>query len=177
MAGPLGYLTVWPTGQTQPLVSTLNDADRNGRGQCGHRARGYGRRHQRVCLATTPTWSIDINGYFAPPGAGRTVAVSGGCPAACWTRASEQRQPFSGTLSPSVDVVGSVCAPPSTAQAYVFNATVVPLGVAGLSDAVAGRQTAAGGLDAERATMARSPRTWRLCRKHRRQDRCLCLRI
>ena len=23
--GTLGYLTVWPTGQTQPTVSTLND--------------------------------------------------------------------------------------------------------------------------------------------------------
>jgi hypothetical protein len=23
-SGPLGYLTLWPTGQAQPLVSTLN---------------------------------------------------------------------------------------------------------------------------------------------------------
>jgi hypothetical protein len=35
-------------------------------------------------------------------------------------------QPFSGTLIPPVNVVGSPCAPPSTATAYVFNATVVP---------------------------------------------------
>ncbi len=30
-----------------------------------------------------------------------------------------------------MDVVDSVCAPPATAQAYVFNATVVPVGPLG----------------------------------------------
>ena len=39
--------------------------------------------------------------------------------------------PFSGTLTPPVDVVDSVCGPPSTARAYVFNATVVPVGSLG----------------------------------------------
>ena len=34
-------------------------------------------------------------------------------------------------MTPPVDVVGSACAPPSTAQAYVFNATVVPSGSLG----------------------------------------------
>ena len=36
---------------------------------------------------------------------------------------------FTGELT--VNVVGSPCAPPSTAQAYVFNATVVPVGELG----------------------------------------------
>ena len=44
------------------------------------------------------------------------------------TRKIGNGQPFSGTLSPPVDVVDSVCGPPATAQAYVFNATVVPSG-------------------------------------------------
>jgi hypothetical protein len=38
-------------------------------------------------------------------------------------------QPFSGELT--VNVAGSTCAPSSNAQAYVFNATVVPTGVLG----------------------------------------------
>jgi hypothetical protein len=38
------------------------------------------------------------------------------------------RGAFSGLLSPPVDVVASPCGVPSTAQAYVFNATVVPTG-------------------------------------------------
>jgi hypothetical protein len=44
------------------------------------------------------------------------------------TRKIGNGQPFSGTLSLPVDVVDSVCGPPSTALAYVFNATVVPSG-------------------------------------------------
>jgi hypothetical protein len=40
-------------------------------------------------------------------------------------------QPFSGTLTPPVNVVGSQCEPPVTALAYVFNATVVPTGALG----------------------------------------------
>jgi len=69
---------------------------------------------------------IDINGYFAPPGTG---GLSLYAVAPC--RVIDTRQigpPFSGTLSPPVDVVGSFCGPPATAQAYVFNATVVPTG-------------------------------------------------
>jgi hypothetical protein len=42
------------------------------------------------------------------------------------TRKVGSGQPFGQTLTPPVDVMGSVCAPPATAQAYVFNATVVP---------------------------------------------------
>ena len=38
-------------------------------------------------------------------------------------------QPFQGERT--VNVVGSTCAPPSSAQAYVFNATVVPPGALG----------------------------------------------
>jgi len=37
-------------------------------------------------------------------------------------------QPLIGTLNPPVNVVGSVCAPPSSAAAYIFNATAVPPG-------------------------------------------------
>ncbi len=35
--------------------------------------------------------------------------------------------PFTGTLSPPVDVVDTRCAASSLAQAYVFNATVLPV--------------------------------------------------
>jgi hypothetical protein len=42
------------------------------------------------------------------------------------TRKIGNGQPFTGTLSPPVDVVDSACGIPSTAAGYVFNATVVP---------------------------------------------------
>ena len=47
------------------------------------------------------------------------------------TRHVGSGQPFSGTLTPPVDVAGSFCGPPATAQAYVLNATVVPTGALG----------------------------------------------
>jgi hypothetical protein len=69
---------------------------------------------------------IDINGYFAPAGPGGLSLY-----AATPCRVIDTRKlgaSFSGTLSPPVDVVDSVCGSPATAQAYVFNATVVPQG-------------------------------------------------
>jgi hypothetical protein len=65
---------------------------------------------------------IDIDGYFAPPGTGGLSLYP---VAPC--RVIDTRKgngAFSGELT--VNVAGSSCAPPSTAQAYVFNATVVP---------------------------------------------------
>jgi hypothetical protein len=42
------------------------------------------------------------------------------------TRHVGSGQPFTGTLNPPVDVVHSQCGVSSLAQAYVFNATVIP---------------------------------------------------
>jgi len=63
--GPLSYLSAWPAGSSQPLVSTLNSFDGSvvanaaivpagGSGAIG-------------IFVTSPTHVIlDINGYFAP---------------------------------------------------------------------------------------------------------------
>ena len=72
---------------------------------------------------------IDINGYFAPAGTGGLSLYP---VAPC--RVIDTRKlgpPFSGTLSPPVDVADSACQPPAAAQAYVFNASVVPQGPLG----------------------------------------------
>jgi hypothetical protein len=71
---------------------------------------------------------IDINGYFAPAGLGGLSLYSAAPCRVIDTRKVGGGQPFSGTLSPPVDVVNSPCEPPATAQAYVFSATVVPQG-------------------------------------------------
>ena len=74
---------------------------------------------------------IDINGYFAPAGQGG-LSLYGVQPCRVIdTRHVGSGQPFSGTLSPPVDVVDTGCAASSLAQAYVFNATVVPVGALG----------------------------------------------
>ena len=71
--------------------------------------------------------AIDIDGYFAPTRNWRLIAVSYCAVPSDRLRASVGNgQPFTGALDPPVDVLNSVCAPPSTVGAYVFNATVVP---------------------------------------------------
>jgi hypothetical protein len=67
---------------------------------------------------------IDIDGYFAPAGQGGLSLYT---EAPC--RVLDTRNAggaFSGTKV--VQVAGSVCIQPSTAQGYVFNATVLPVG-------------------------------------------------
>ena len=128
--GPLGYMTVWPTGLPRPLVSTLNDIP----GQIIANA-------AIVVAGTTGDVSvypssdtdlvIDINGYFALPGTGGLSLYTLTPCRVIDTRKIGNGQPFSGNLTPPVDVTASPCGVPGAAQAYVLNATVVPTGALG----------------------------------------------
>ena len=68
---------------------------------------------------------VDINGYFAAPATGG-LSLYPTAPCRVIDTRQNGGQPFQGEKT--VDVVDSVCAPPSEAQAYVLNATVVPPG-------------------------------------------------
>ncbi len=126
--GPLGFLTVWPTGQSQPGVSTLNSYT----GQLVANAAivPAGTDGKVSTFASNDTdLVIDINGYFAAAGQGGLSLYPVAPCRVLDTRTVGNGQPFSGELT--VDVLNSACAPSSTAQAYVFNATVVPYGPLG----------------------------------------------
>jgi hypothetical protein len=119
----LRYLTVWPTGETQPNVSTLNALT------------GTVTANAAIVPAGTDgdisvfVWDdadvlLDVNGYFAPPADGG-LSLNAITPCLVIdTRGSSGS--FTGTLE--VDVGASACVPPSTAQAYVLNATAIPSG-------------------------------------------------
>ena len=128
--GPLGYMTVWPTGQTRPVVSTLNDIP----GQIiANAAIVVAGTSGNVSVYPTSDTDvvIDINGYFATAGTGG-LSLYGVQPCRVIdTRKIGSGLPFSGTLSPPVDVLNSACGTSSLAQAYVFNASVVPTGELG----------------------------------------------
>ena len=121
----LGYLTVWPQGGAKPVVSTLNNLTATivANGAIVPAGTNGG-------IATYPSGNtdlvVDIDGYFAPAGTGGLSLYPTAPCRVIDTRKIGNGQPFSGELT--VDVVDSVCAPPSNAQAYVFNATVVPVG-------------------------------------------------
>jgi len=128
--GGLGYLTVWPTGQTRPLVSTLNDVPGTIIANAAIVPAGTSG-DVSVYPSNDTDLIIDINGYFAPPGTGGLSLYAVAPCRVIDTRHVGSGQPFSGTLNPPVNVTGSFCGPPSTAKAYVFNATVVPSGALG----------------------------------------------
>jgi len=123
---PLGYLTVWPFGQSQPVVSTLNDVTGTVVANAAIVPAGTDNKGSIEAFASNNTdLIIDINGYFAPAGGQNALSLYSVAPCRVLdTRPPNGNGQFVNELT--VDVVGSVCAPPSTAQAYVFNATVVP---------------------------------------------------
>ena len=128
--GSLFYMTVWPTGENRPTVSTLNDVP----GQIiANAAIVVAGTNGNVSVYPTNDTDliIDINGYFAPAGPGGLSLYAVAPCRVIDTRHVGSGQPFSGPLTPPVNVSASQCEPPATAQAYVFNASVVPVGPLG----------------------------------------------
>jgi hypothetical protein len=72
---------------------------------------------------------IDINGYFAPPATGGLLLFPTDPCRVLDTRNPAGSPPFNGMMN--IDVAGSGCGAPATAQAFVLNATVVPPGPLG----------------------------------------------
>ena len=125
--GSLFYMTVWPTGESRPTVSTLNDIPGTIIANAAIVPAGTGG-DVSVYPTNDTDLIIDINGYFAPAGTGGLSLFAVVPCRVIDTRHRGSGQPFSGTLSPPVDVVDSPCGPPANSRAYVFNATVVPSG-------------------------------------------------
>ncbi len=65
--GSLGYLTVWPEGQIQPAVSTLNSIDGSVVANAAIVMAGTGGALNFFATDTTDL-VVDINGYFGTPG-------------------------------------------------------------------------------------------------------------
>ena len=119
---PLHYLTVWPQGQGQPVVSTLNNRTATTVANAAIVPAGTNGGIS-VYASDSTHLVVDINGYFAGPAPGG-LALYPTAPCRVLDTRQNGGQPFQGEKT--VDVVNSVCAPPNTAQAYVLNATVVP---------------------------------------------------
>jgi hypothetical protein len=126
--GQLGFLATWPAGQTQPPVSTLNAPTGAVTANAAIVKAGAG--GSITALATNNSdLIIDIDGYFASPGAGGLSMVSNQPCRVLDTRIPPGTLPFRGQLD--VNVAQSECGIPATAQAFALNATVVPPGPLG----------------------------------------------
>ena len=122
----LGYLSAWPTGQAWPGVSTLNAPPNNPVvANAAIVPAGTGG-EINVMGSNNTDVVIDINGYFAPVGSaagGQALYTVTPC-RVLDTRSSSGS--FNGTLP--VNVTSSSCGIPSSAEAFVLNATVIPTG-------------------------------------------------
>jgi hypothetical protein len=128
--GALAYLSVWPDGQPQPLVSALNSLDGSTIANAAIVPSGAAGAIDAFADNDTDL-IVDINGYFALPAAGtlqffplppcrvldtRTANGTFGGPS------------LIGGNSRAFPIPSSSCGVPASAAAYALNLTVVPQG-------------------------------------------------
>jgi hypothetical protein len=129
--GVLSYLTLWPTGQGQPFVSTLNSFDGRIKANAAIVPAGVS---GQVSVFVTDTTDVvlDIDGYFIP--ASFTSNLSFYPVAPC--RVADTRSPagpfggpsMTGGQTRSFAIPAAGCSIPTSAQAYSLNMTVAPSG-------------------------------------------------
>jgi hypothetical protein len=126
--GPLGFLTTWPAGSSQPLVSTLNAITGAVTANAAIVPAGTNG-DISVFVTQASDLVIDINGYFAPPDTGGLSFFPLAPCRVLDTRNPAGALPFNGKVDANVSSSG--CAAPASAQSFVLNATVVPPGPLG----------------------------------------------
>jgi trimeric autotransporter adhesin len=126
--GSLGYLTIWPGGLSQPLVSTLNSLDGRIKANASIVPAGTDG-SVNVFVTDTTDVLLDVNGVFVPQGsnaAGQAFYPVNPC------RVLDSRLPGGGgTLAMNTTravIVANAggCGIPANATAYATNVTVVP---------------------------------------------------
>jgi hypothetical protein len=134
--GSMFYLTTWPTGQTIPGVSTLNDLSGAIVANAAIVPAGTNGAVD-VFVYDATNVIIDTNGYFAPPGSPGALYFYPLTPCRVADTRAVGGSGLTGAFGPpqmaagstrSFPVPSSSCGVPSTAQAYSLNITVVPPG-------------------------------------------------
>lgn len=131
----LNFLTVWPTGQTQPQVSTLNSPDGRIKSNAAIVVAGTSGAISVFATETTDV-ILDINGYTSDASNIAGLAFYPLTPC----RIADTRGPEKGLLGgPSLaaqnqrafPIDGGVCGMPDGAEAYSLNFAAVPKGPLG----------------------------------------------
>ena len=133
--GPLGFLTVWPTGQSQPVASTVNSLDGRVKSNAAIVPAGTGGAIS-VFASNSTNVVLDINGYFVSATVPTALAFFPVAPC----RVADTRNAAGQLGGPSLSagqtrafpiLSTSTCSIPATAQAYSFNFAAVPKGPLG----------------------------------------------
>lgn len=128
--GILGYISVWPKGQPQPLVSTLNSLDGRIKANAAIVPAGT---DGMISIYSTDNTDIvlDVNGYFVDVNTNPNALAFFKLPPC---RVADTRNSTAALGGPalvaaqarSLPVLSSNCNIPATAQAYSLNMTVAP---------------------------------------------------
>ena len=132
--GTLGYVSMWPTGQSQPVVSTLNSIDGRIKSNAAIVPAGTGGAVSVFATNSTDV-ILDINGYFdsyTDPSALQFYPLT-----PC--RVADTRNGSGALGGPSLlasqsrifPIMSSVCGIPGNALAYSLNFTAIPQGPLG----------------------------------------------
>ena len=123
--GFLNFLTLWPTGQDLPVVSTLNSTDGRAKANAAIVPAGAGGAISTYATNTTDV-ILDINGYFDSPSVNGALAFFPLPPCRVIdTRIGQGGSTLQGMTEYDYRIQG-ICGIPNNAQAYSFNFTVVP---------------------------------------------------
>ncbi|MBL8179938.1 MAG: hypothetical protein JNK48_34985 [Bryobacterales bacterium] len=145
--GPLAYITAYPTGSAQPLVSTLNSFD--GRVVANAAIVPAGVNGAISLYVSNDTDVVmDINGYFTTADDIQGLAFYPVAPC----RIADTRQgsiagnaygapSIPGGGSRTIPIAGAVCNIPANARAFSLNATAVPQGYLGFLTVYPSEQT------------------------------------
>ena len=124
--GALTYLSIWPSDQTIPFVSTLNSPTGTVTANAAIVPASAADGSITAYATDDADLIVDISGYYAPPGAGG-LALYNVTP--CRAYDSRGTVSVSGVLPTGVSqqgIVSSGCSIPPAAQSYILNTTVVP---------------------------------------------------
>ena len=127
--GSLNYLTLWPSGETRPYVSTLNSYDGRVKANAAITPAGTNG-GVGVFVSDATNVILDIDGYFVPAGTASALAFYPVTPC----RVADTRGVAGPLGGPSISannsrafpVQSGSCDIPSTAKAYSLNLTAVP---------------------------------------------------
>jgi hypothetical protein len=117
-------LTIWPTGEGQPTVSTLNSPDGRVKANAAIVPAGTPSGSVSVYVSDTTNVILDIDGYFAAPTSGSLQFYP-----LTPCRIVDTRNGDGGRCRREWNVITRLrdnCGVPSDAAAYSFNVTVLP---------------------------------------------------
>ena len=178
---PVGYLTIWPTGEDQPVVSTMNSLDGRIKANAAIVPGGY-QDAVSVYLSNASNVVIDIDGYFTVPN-GQSLQFYTLTPCRVFDTRNADGDlggpELSGGVARSFPLLESSCIPSGVNSAGVLHELhghAERRTAYGIPDRLANRRQPAAGFYPEQSDQHRGRERGHRSRRYRRGHFSLCRR-